>query len=63
MSHLSRYEISFFIGPCAEWEAEDLVDKIMGLRRFYNVGGGGIGITRVDEDDKPASAGSTERKA
>lgn len=47
MTDKLRYEISFFIGECDKEEAENLVEVVMGLPEFKEVGGGAIGLKPV----------------
>ncbi len=46
-----RYEVSFFIGPCEQGEAEALAEAIVDLPEFEAVGGGGVGLQRIAEGD------------
>lgn len=46
----SRYEVSFYIGPCDPAEAEKLALAILDLPEFQAAGGGGVGVARVDDD-------------
>lgn len=57
MSHSAprstRFDLGFYIGPCTEEEAQDLVDAILDLDEFRAVGGGGISTGKVDENYEP----------
>lgn len=46
-----RYEISTFIGPCAEKDADALCEAILDLPEFAAVGGGGVSRTDVLDGD------------
>lgn len=46
----SRYEILTFIGPCSQEEAEALCDAILDLDEHKAAGGGGVGMSPVDDD-------------
>lgn len=56
MSDTTRYDVSCFIGPCTEAEAEALADRILGLPEFKAVGGGGVSVVRVaDPPGRPSA--------
>jgi hypothetical protein len=50
-ARIQRYEISSFIGPCTEEEAIALAEAILELPEHKAVGGGGVGMARVADDD------------
>lgn len=46
-----RYVFTIHIGPCSEKDADALADAIIDLPEFGRVGGGGIGMRGVADDD------------
>jgi hypothetical protein len=46
---VTRYEVTLYIGPCTEDEAETLMDAIIDLPEARAVGAGAVGLTPFEE--------------